>query len=60
MGQEEGLLTYIEIISSLEYESESEASTGSSPLPLYTSLPLTLPLQSLLSINSPLYHNTIS
>ena len=60
MGQEEGLLTHIEIISSLEYESKSEASTSSSLLLLYTSSPLTLPLQSLLPINSPPYHNTIS
>ena len=57
--QEEGLLTYIEIISSSEYESESEASTGFSPLPLYTSLSPILPSQLLSSINSSPYYNTI-
>jgi len=38
VGLEEGLLSYTEIYSSLEYESESETSTGSA-LPLYTPLP---------------------
>jgi len=60
MEQEESLLTHIEIILSLEYKSESEASTSSSPLLIYISSPLILPLQSLLPINSPPYHNTIS
>ena len=42
MGLEEGPLSHIEIISSSEYESDTETSAGS-VLPLYTSLPPTPP-----------------
>jgi len=42
VGLEEGLLSHIKIISSSEYESDTETSAGS-VLPLYTSLSPTLP-----------------
>ena len=41
MGQEEGPLALTKIASSLEYKSESEASTDFSPLLLYIFSPLT-------------------
>ena len=55
MEQKEGPLIFTEIISSSEYELESEVSTGSSPLLLYISSPLTLPppLSLYLPISSP-------
>jgi len=60
MEQEESLLTYTEIISSLEYKSESKTSTGSSSLPLYISSPLILPLLLPLPIDSPSSYNNMS
>ena len=57
--QEKGLLVLIEITSSFKYKFESETSTGSSLLPVYTSsLPISLPLSLLLSpIDSPPSYN---
>ena len=58
MGLEEGLLSHIKIISSSEYESDTETSAGS-VLPLYTSLPPTLPPPSISvsPIGSPPFYN---
>ena len=60
MRQEEGLLVLTEIISSLEYELESEVNTGSSSLLFYTSLSSIPPLQSPSYIDFLLFHNTMS
>jgi len=54
--QEEGPLILTEIISNSRYELESEASIGSFPLPVYTSLPLTPPPLLPIPIDSPPSH----
>ena len=60
MEQEESLLIYTEIISSLEYKSESKTSTSSSSLLLYISSSLTLLLLLPLPIDSSPSYNNIS
>ena len=60
MGQEKGPLAPTEIVSSLEYNSESETNTTFSPLPIYTSSPLMPPLLSPSPIDSPSTYNTMS
>jgi len=56
VGLEEGPLPRIEIISSSEYESDTETSAGS-VLPLYTSSPPTPPPPSTSPIDSPPHYN---
>ena len=62
VGQEESPLILIEIISSSEYKSENESSTGSSLLPLYISSPPTLspPLSLPSPIDFSLFYNNMS
>jgi len=57
MVQEESILVLIKIISSLEYESESKASTDFSSLPIYTFILLISPPLSPLPIDFSLSYN---
>jgi len=58
VGQEEGLLVLTEVALSLEYKSESEASTNSSPLSSNISSPPATPLLSSSPINSSSSYNS--